>query len=580
MIAVLALLAGLSAPPASTEPIQTYVILIGYPVGPAGEGLPTLTAVEEDVEHMHTFFEVLHPQATYVHLATNQTVDGITPRPPTFQALKQTVAELTKKLDTAQGETQIYVYFAGHGKRYRAGDISRTRIFMQPVAGGKQAGDDGRVDSKLLSELVLDPLSAHATVHLIIDACQSYFLLETRGLNQSRRVYKRPPRIEYDLMGRFTSRHPKVGALTATNGDYATFEDPAIGGVFSYAVRSAALGQADTNKDGVTTYAEVGSALTKILAGRAGSGQPGVAPPQGTADAPFIDYRGTDAARITFTPEVATRYELLDTQRTPHAVIHPPQDQSVILYLPPGQDYYVIGHGDAGQRTWWRLPAQTGQFTQLREPLGGEITTPRGPLQGLLPDPLQTTSTLKPPRQPWAPRSYFSAGAVGVIGHLIGDGLGKVGTFPGVDLVLTTGAGLHHLTAALGWRRLNAERNGDFTFPFQVDIIRGVVGYGWNLADGLVEWSIGPSLGLAHLIQTNRNTEDDKNYGKANRSWAGEGWLTTSLRLPIPSRAPFAFRLDLAGGVQALLANDADRTWVLSYPVEIKVGAEWEFPVD
>ncbi|MCB9554437.1 MAG: caspase family protein, partial [Myxococcales bacterium] len=331
--------------PTPPQPRAVFALLIGYSEGPPGLGLPALTRAESDVVMMNAFFGTLGPEAVYVHIESAATRSALAVPgrvhvgPATFPAIMASVRAIEQALEDA-GPADVYVYYAGHGQRVRVDERAQTELFLRPVGAG--AGNDGVLRSTLLQSEILVPLSADedTRVHLVVDACQSYFVLEARkGLRQVARARKAPPPIEVDMIGRFLDRFERVGALLATNGSQVTYEDPEIGGLFSYAVRSAGIGSADLDRDGRVTYGELERALPWILGQRTGGGPPGLVAPDNDPETAFVDYRGRGVAAVEFAPREPTRYELTHMpSHQKYAVLYPGR-APVRAWLPRGQEY-------------------------------------------------------------------------------------------------------------------------------------------------------------------------------------------------------------------------------------------------
>ena len=119
-------------------------------------------------------------------------------------------------------------------------------------------------------------------------------MLQTRRMRLIKRVVRAPPREM--LAEQFVAAFPHVGALLATRG--GTYENASRGGVFSHAVRSVAVGPADLDEDGIITYAEMADALERTRSTSPWLNISTVVGPGDEADAPFIQWRKSPAARV------------------------------------------------------------------------------------------------------------------------------------------------------------------------------------------------------------------------------------------------------------------------------------------
>lgn len=582
---VIALMLSVAATPlggAAAADGSTFVVLVGYPHAPPGRGLQPLRAVEDDVLNMEAFFRPLAPDALFVHLEATPGLRARRPdleiHPPTMTALRRTVSDLERRLAAAPAPRRVYVYYAGHGERHRIGAHVRTRLFLART-DGRAPGDDGVLDAPLLTEAILAPLGAHATVHLIADACQSYFLLETRAVTRRRRAYKRHPGADASMAETFAADHPTVGALLATNGSQSTYEDPALGGLFSHALRSAAIGQADFDHDGVVTYREMALALSWILAGRGGASAPGVLAPAADLDAPFIDYRAAPgAAPVVFTPEVAGRYEVLTDDWLPFVTVHPGA-APVQTWFERGRVFRALARVDDTPR-WWRYTAGEGDFAEARAPIEAPLARRGDRFARLFPFPIDGARDASPPAPPpaWVPQSYLAVGVLGGVDAFPADGPPGVGAAPSVELSVRLGRGAHHAQLDAGWASWDGtldgyegrDVEGQFCAPSQH--VRARVSYGYTLIDRRVEVSVGPALGVADVIQRDCHLETQR------EALLLEGAAGASARLPLPAGGGLALRLDLRGGVQAL---DIERDAFEVFPiVSGALGIEWETVIE
>ena len=332
-------------PPVERTPgPPVYAILYGYPYSGPGGQLPNdpdppLEMVDDDVMRMARFFQALGPRQMYVHgepsreLLARFSAFGV--RPPTWRSLRQSVAELVYDIDregdSAEGEPQIYVYLAGHGRRYRGPHGSRLMFFGRP--DGMGPGYNGMLNSALFAEHVLTPLAARGRVHVIADTCFSYVLLQTRGMKLIKRVIKAPPREFYEEA--FGKAFPDVGALLASRS--AAYEGRERAGHFTHALRSAAVGLADTNSDGVITYGEMDRALALAAESDRGLRGPTAIGPGLDPDAPFIRWDHSPAARVCAPPGAAVKiFDGPDLFAT-----LPDRFESVGLWLPAGHAFTV-----------------------------------------------------------------------------------------------------------------------------------------------------------------------------------------------------------------------------------------------
>lgn len=437
---------------------DVFVLLIGgHPVGP---GLPELQKVASDIAVMSDFFEVLAPVSTYMHVSVTDAVarelqtDRVKVRAPTFDALRVTVQQLLDEIDRRDAErTDIYIYYAGHGKLVYRDQRPATSLFLHGGDGGYEV-----LGSDDLMGQVVEPLArpSGSSVHLIVDACQSFYVMEPRG-PLVRRVPKLPSQTDSKLRDYFVATYPNVGAALATSGAQLTWETAKLGGQFSHAVRSAAAGLGDLDNDGVVTYREADHAIREVLGKRALESPPAVVAPSGDPDAPLIDYRrATHAVQICF-EATGQRYRLFNAASTAYATTNPPLGARSSIFVTPSRTYTLAEDRGSGAPSFTTFSATVSAW--LRD-LDRSATRPQGALErdGLLLRPMSSKleeEIAAPPPLDLAER-YLEVGGRGVVG--IAPGLRKVGldVLPGAQLDVRLGLGGHQIIVAGQWNAKSA----------------------------------------------------------------------------------------------------------------------------
>lgn len=579
-----------SAPTQAPPAESIFALLIAHPEAPPGLGLPRLTAVEDDLIRMHRLFDGLGAEAIHTHLQPSQTLVAkgprIAPRPPTFRALKTSVLELVAQLARHTGpRPSVYIYYSGHGRRSWTGGVVRTTIYLQPDPWGRtELGDDGRIDSKALAAALLDPLEPLANVHLIVDACQSYFLLEPRGVQVRKRTWKLHPGKREDLKRAFVEAHPHTGAVLATNGSQATFERPDLGGLFSFAVRSAVLGPGDLNQDGVVSYNEVEATIQQVLASQGGSGPPGVIGVGGHDDAPFVNLARPGLAQMCLTPEDRGRYELFDEAFLAYGVVHPAREGQTPLYLPSATQWRVRAQQDVdGPARWFRISAAAGPFGALpQHPLKHRAKGTQDEFVGqMMPSPLSRALdevVSIPPPQP-EPENYVGVGVAGTLRVTPGGGPAELDHAQGVELPVRIGFGRHQLLLAAGWARGRGRvaTGSDTGLPFTADIADGRVGYGLVVYDGRFEAQAQVHTGASGVFQA-FDSQDSTNSlpGTSALGLFASGGV--SVLFPVQPDHPLAISGSLHGGLRYLCTAGCSKS-VVSPIVWFSLGVEWELPL-
>lgn len=166
---------------------------------------------------------------------------------PKKAAYDRALAQLTKDVALAAErgvETSVYVVYAGHG------NVSD--------GVGYVTLEDARITGSDLAQAVLRIPATR--VHVIVDACSSYFLAYGRGPGGERR-----PLAGFRQSGLLEDK--RVGLLLSTTSTRESHEWEAFqGGVFSHEVRSGLYGGADADGDGVVSYREIAAFVARANA--------------------------------------------------------------------------------------------------------------------------------------------------------------------------------------------------------------------------------------------------------------------------------------------------------------------------
>ncbi len=247
----------------------------------------------------------LHPQAA---------AEALEPRKA---RLDEAVAQLVADVDQAAArgvETVVYFVYAGHGN----------------VENGKGyiTLEDQRITGEDLAALFA---RVHATrIHVIADACGSYYLAYSRGPGGQRR------QIEFGLTPALI-KDPRVGLLLSTSSARESHEwDAFQSGVFSHEVRSGLYGAADADGDGVVSYREIAAFVARANASVPNEKyRPDVhtrAPGSGDA---LLDLRRVRGRRLEIDGTHAGHYLLEDARGVRIADVHNAAGQTLSLVRPP-----------------------------------------------------------------------------------------------------------------------------------------------------------------------------------------------------------------------------------------------------
>jgi hypothetical protein len=322
-------------------------------------------------------------------------VDG----PPTVARLREALDELDARLraDRAAGRRAeaIFVY-TGHG------DVDHGEGYVQLA--------DGRLRRSALYREVLPRLPADR-VHVVVDACKSYFLAFARGAAGARQ-----PRAEPFVDARGADLFPNVGfALSTSSGADSHEWEEYGGGIFSHEVRSALRGAGDVDRDGVVSYAELAAFVR-----RANSAVPNPRfRPAFTVVPPRAAKEGLGSAFLALGDGAAQRVVLLDVPLG-HTMVEDEEGRRLVdlhpaapgtrlrlpraaLYLRQGDPFeYRIpaGADEVALSTLEPRPAQLARRGALQESfralfaapfaaadVAAELSHPAGALAAAAPDP-------------------------------------------------------------------------------------------------------------------------------------------------------------------------------------------------
>ncbi len=209
--------------------------------------------------------------------------------------------------DTRAGRSsELFFIYAGHGDVDKSGEgyINLLR---------------GKLRRRDLYQQVLAPSKA-SYIHLIIDACKSYFLVNRRGgkgWKDDSAPDSHDAEIRAFLNRESLTSYPRVGVILATSGDQSTHEWSRFrGGILSHGLRSALTGSADINGDGRVEYSELRAFLASSTAQvRHPEARLNVfaRPPSTNRHQPLMDLRQARRARLLrFDVGLHGRYYLQD----------------------------------------------------------------------------------------------------------------------------------------------------------------------------------------------------------------------------------------------------------------------------
>lgn len=224
-----------------------FALIIGVNTSVDAE-LPSLRYADDDAARYDELFTALGAQTEILARLDENTArlhPGVAKRAalPVDTELTAAVDRLAAALAQAQGPTELFVVYAGHGN-LKNGD-------------GYLTLEDARLTTAALADRVFDRLKAGRT-HFIVDACYSSFLALSRGPGGTR-----------EKASGFSdaARLGHVGLLLSTASARESHEWEGFqAGVFSHEVRSGLHGAADADHDGRVSYREIAAFIERANA--------------------------------------------------------------------------------------------------------------------------------------------------------------------------------------------------------------------------------------------------------------------------------------------------------------------------
>ena len=326
------------------------VIVVGYNGG-APDPRPVLSYADDDAARL---FLQLAPTASRAWLLTTFDKESArlhpeltdVARPPTKEALAGVLGEAFWQLRRDHGrgqQTELVFAFAGHG------DVDDGGRGFVVLADGAFTRDDLKAQVIAASPADLN--------HIIVDACSSYFFVNSRGGRGDTDTGGVPlsPALLDVLQPTGTGELPaalraKTGVLVSTSAAREVHESSALSaGVFSYLLRSALTGVADVDGNGHIEYGETAAFLASASASlddpRARLSVHAEAPLQ-RPHASLVDLNTSGAsAFLTIDEHAPVHLRVLDPRGTPWAEVHASGDQPVHIAL-VGEPFFLVQRGD------------------------------------------------------------------------------------------------------------------------------------------------------------------------------------------------------------------------------------------
>ncbi|MBE4749863.1 hypothetical protein G4177_16995 [Corallococcus sp. ZKHCc1 1396] len=327
---------------ASAAPEQVHYALIVASNTGTEKGQAPLRYADDDGAR---YYELFAPRSREVVLLSVLDADtqalhpglAAKTRPPTHAALDDALARLNGRMaqDRARGQVPVLSFiFVGHGKRGAAGEGAVSLL-------------DGPLTRTALFSRVLTPSKA-SFIQLIVDACDSYFFVHSRGALPVGPAYAEA--VKGLLGGRELERFPQVGVVLSTSSEQESHEWSAIrSGIFSHMVRSALSGAGDVNGDGRVDYPELRAFVAAASQGLDDvRGQPRVyiQPPALDRAFALTDQGKAAALGYLLVPTgLEGRLWVEDSRGIRQVELHKERERPLVLSLPVGRGYHLRGPG-------------------------------------------------------------------------------------------------------------------------------------------------------------------------------------------------------------------------------------------
>ena len=277
-----------------------------------------------------------------------------TTRPPDraelLAALESTFARIRE--DRAAGlQVVFYFVFSGHG------EVSADNEGYVHLLDGPWTRSD-------LFEHVI-AASPATTNHVLIDACNAYFMVARRG-GQAEEAGDFSNLIRDFLDNESLAAHPDTGVFLSTSSANEVHEWGRIeAGIFSHVIRSAMSGAADANRDGAVDYDEINAYIAAAngdLPDRKTRLEVYARPPAQNLSEPLARIPGR-GARVRIPAPWSGRYYLEDDRGVRFADFNKTAEVGLDLRLVPRPRYYLR----ADDREYLVEPASATSDTRIED---------------------------------------------------------------------------------------------------------------------------------------------------------------------------------------------------------------------
>jgi hypothetical protein len=342
-LALASLVAGGSAR-AEDRP-RLFALIIGNNTPLAGSGYEPLAYADDDALRFAELFRGLGADVTLLTAPDQETLERMPEasslaEAPTRDRVLHAMDRIARELQQAP-RSELYFVYSGHGS------VSSANAFIHLL--------DGPFSRTDLREQVLRRIGG-ARAHVIIDSCNSYFLVSSRG--------ERVAVSEEETLDRF----PEVGFLLSTSDAREVHEWSGYhAGVFSHQVIGALQGAADVDGDGVVTYPEIHAyiiAANSAVTDARARIHPFVRYPVVQGEA-LIDLRGGQLASLVLPKDLEGHLWLTDDRGTRMLDAHKPRGLELHLAMPRRKSLWLsVGDQTYAVRSNGALVLASAQGTE------------------------------------------------------------------------------------------------------------------------------------------------------------------------------------------------------------------------
>jgi hypothetical protein len=342
-------------------------------------GVKALRYADDDGVRYFEFFKLSTDRVALFSVLDDETarlfpVAARAAKPPTAEAVFGTLSRWFAEMETdrkAGRTTELLFVYAGHG------DVDKTGEGYVNLLGSKLRRRD--LYQKVLAASKAD------YVHLIIDACKSYFLVNRRGgedWKDDSASESHDAEIRAFLNREDLSSYPRVGVILATSGDQSTHEWTRYrGGILSHGLRSALTGSADINGDGRVEYSETHAFLAASTARvRHPEARLNIwaRPPAANRHQPLFDLRDAQRARLLrFAPTLSGKFYLEDDRGIRYADMNKAPGTRVDMAVDRKRTYFIHSKSSEAKINpgAGRIQVATLSFTDKKLAMRGSVET-------------------------------------------------------------------------------------------------------------------------------------------------------------------------------------------------------------